>query len=59
MSFTWCPKCDRRGLGLTWGDLIVPPDIVPLRNDWRRMAQYCNRCRAALNDRELAFIATS
>jgi hypothetical protein len=45
-----------RGLGLTWGDLIVPPDIVPLRNDWRRMAQYCNRRRGQLNARDRAFI---
>ena len=45
-----------RGLGLTWGDLIVPPDTVPLRNDWRRMAKYCNRCRGQLSARDRAFI---
>jgi hypothetical protein len=51
-----------RGLGLTWSDIIAPPDLItaPFEacHDWRRTAEYCHRHRAALNDRERAFIAT-
>ena len=54
-----------RDLGLSWSDIIVPSDLAggqerppEPRTDWQRMAQYRHRCRAALNERERAFIAT-
>jgi hypothetical protein len=48
-----------RGLGLTWGEIFsAPRTLEPPRTDWQRMAYYCHRYRAALKERDRAFIAT-
>jgi hypothetical protein len=44
-----------RGLGLTWGDIVIPAHAVPAR-DWRRMANYCLALRDQLNQREMEFV---
>jgi hypothetical protein len=44
-----------RGLGLTWGDIVIPPHAVPA-SDWRRMANYCRMLRDQLNQREMEFV---
>jgi hypothetical protein len=47
-----------RDLGLTWSEIIVPPDAIPTHTDWHRIAEYCYRYRTALNDRDRAFVST-
>jgi hypothetical protein len=44
-----------RGLGLTWGDIVIPAHAVPAR-DWRRMANYCLMLCDQLNQREMEFV---
>jgi hypothetical protein len=50
-------KADRfiRGLGLTWGDIVIPSHPVPA-SDWRRIANYCLLLRDQLNEREMEFV---
>jgi len=52
-----------RDLGLTWSDIIVPPDLARAdnsapepHNDWERMVQHCHRCRGRLSERERTFV---
>jgi hypothetical protein len=47
-----------RGLGLTWGDIVVPSHLVQT-SDWRRIANYCLMLSDQLNEREVEFVESS